>query len=139
MKYFLIFSCLALFRFNAAAQTGSWAIQLNNKTILITKTEEPLKNIRKISKAEWKKNGTLEISFRDDEPLVWWRSFLLNDDMDNELYRKDSVVTIKISLASLRVMFRGKKEIRIYTTIAPRDPRMAIRIRRVHLCTLQLP
>jgi len=79
----------------------------------------------------------LEISFTEDEPDTWWRSFHFNDEQDNELIRKDSVTYFKIPAKELQRIFTGKKEIRIYTTIAPRDPNLAVRIRRVHLCTLR--
>jgi len=67
------------------------------------------------------------------------RSFLLVDESDNEILRADSTLHARISLAELRRLFAGKKQLVIYTTISPLDPNLAIRIRRVHLCTLQLP
>ncbi|MCY7309542.1 MAG: hypothetical protein LH619_02075 [Chitinophagaceae bacterium] len=130
----LLFSTLFL-----AAQSGSWIIRLNNKTILSTRQENAVKNIKKISSAEWKRSGKLEIIFAEDEKNTWMRYFLLVDESDNELVRKDSTTHAKISLAVLRKAFAGKKLIKIYTTISPLDPNIAIRMRRVHLCTLQLP
>ncbi len=129
----LLFSTLLL-----AAQSGSWIIRLNNKTILSTRQENAVKNVKKISSAEWKKSGNLEILFAEDEKNTWMRYFHLVDEMDNELLRKDSITHAKISLAELQKAFAGKKQVKIYTTISPLDPNIAIRMRRVHLCTLQL-
>jgi len=123
----------------AQAQTGSWKIKLNNTLLLSTTHEDEKLNSKKIKLADWKKTGTLEVSFKESEPDFWWRSFLFYDEQDNELYRKDSTTLYKMPLATLRKIFHGKKEIRIYTTVAPKDPNFAVRIRRVHLCTLRLP
>ncbi len=128
---FLLFSVLF-----AVAQSGSWVIKMNSKTVLSTRQEDVVK---KISLADWKKSGKLEIIFAEDEKNTWMRYFQLVDEFDNEILRKDSTTHAKISLAKLRKLFAGKKTIKIYTTISPLDPNIAIRIRRVHLCTLQLP
>jgi hypothetical protein len=123
----------------AAGQSGSWKIKINGKTVLSAATEDETANTRKIKPGEWKKSGNLEIIFTESEPDMWYRSFLFYDKEDNEVLRKDSSSKTKVSLAELRRYFKGKKEIVIYTTIAPQDPNLAIRIRRVHLCTLKLP
>lgn len=123
----------------SGAQTGSWKIKLNNKTVLTTSQESEITNTKKIKAAEWKKPGNLEILFTESEKDTWIRSFLFYDGNDNEILRKDSTDHTKIPLKELKRLFADKKEIIIYTTIAPADPRIAIRMRRVHLCTLKLP
>jgi hypothetical protein len=121
------------------AQKGSWVIRLNNKTILSARQEDVVKNVRTIKAAEWKKSGQFEIAFKEDDKDMWIRSFQFTDEQDNDLLRKDSTVHVRIPLAELRKLLAGKKQLIIYTTISPTDPNLAIRIRRVHLCTLQLP
>ena len=122
-----------------AQQIDSWKIKLNNKVLLATSKENEKTNIKKISSAELKKNGFLEISFKEASPNTWKRSFLFFDKEDNQLLAIDSVTYTKTHIATLRKLFAGKKEIRIYTTVSPLDPNIAVRVRRVHLCTLQLP
>ena len=139
MKKFVLITGLVFSTLLAVAQSGSWRIRINSKTILSTRQEDVAKNVKKISSAEWKKTGNLEILFAEDEKNTWMRYFQLMDESDNEILRKDSTTHAKISLAELRKLFTGKKTIKIYTTISPLDPNIAIRIRRVHLCTLQLP
>ena len=117
----------------------SWKIKLNNKVLLSTSEENETKNVKNFPATEWKKNGYLEITFKDAYPNTWKRSFLFNDEKDEQLLAKDSVTSVKLTIASLRKLFAGKKQIRIYTIIAPLNPDIAIRIRRVHLCTLLLP
>ena len=139
MKKVLVLTSLLLTTVFLQAQNGSWIIKLNNKTILSSHQEDPVKNVRKIKSADWKKSGKLEILFAEDEKNTWMRSFQLVDELDNDILRKDSTTHPSISLVELRKLFAGKKQVRIYTTISPLDPNIAIRIRRVHLCTLQLP
>jgi hypothetical protein len=142
MKYTILISILLLASIFAVAQPqdipDSWKVKLNKKVLLATNHEDEKTNIRKVRRGEWKKNGSLEIAFKEAEPGVWKRFFLFNDEDDNQALRLDSVTYSKISLASLRKLFAGKKEIRIYTTVAPLDPNVAVRIRRIHLCTLRL-
>jgi hypothetical protein len=101
------------------------------------------KHVKKVSRTEWKKNGYLEVTYTMPEPLQegWIRSFYLIDEKGNELMQVDSTHKLKISLKKLRNTFAGKKKIEIYTMGRPTDPEVAmrVRIRRVHLCTLELP
>jgi hypothetical protein len=139
MKKMIIMAGILFHGIFSQAQSGSWKILLNNKTILSTGKEDEKENCKKIKASTWNKSGNLTIEYTEDEPGVWFRSFLFYDKDDNELLRKDSTTRFTISFAALKKLYRDKKEIIIYTTIAPVDPNMAIRIRRVHLCTLRLP
>jgi len=138
MKKVIVLASLLFCLTAIEAQSGSWNIKLNGKLLLSTSKEDEKINCKKVKAAQWSKNGYLEINFTEDEPDTWWRSFLFYDEQDNELLRKDSTTSYKILAKELFKLFSGKKEIRIYTTIAPRDPNLAIRMRRVHLCTLRL-
>lgn len=139
MKFTITIIGLLLLGLEGSAQSGSWKIKLNNKVLLSTNTESENKNARYIKRSDWLKNGFLEINFKETETGVWKRSFLFVDEADNQLLSKDSVTHAKIKITTLRKIFAGKREIRIYTIVAPLDPNLAIRIRRVHLCTLRLP
>jgi len=121
------------------AQETGWKIVLNKKILLSTNTENEIKNVRKISRKEWNKHGNLEVHFINPQPETWIHSVLFYDEKDNEIFSVNDVTGSKTSLDSLRTLFRGKMEVRLYSVVAPRDPNIAIRIRRVHLCTLRLP
>jgi hypothetical protein len=138
MKYLLLLIGLFFSAILTQAQNGSWKIKLNNKVILSANKEDAVKNERKIKQAEWKKPGNLEIIFTEDDLNTWMRYFHFVDEQDNELFRKDSTTSVKVPLSTLRKLFPGKKKIIIYTTISPLEPNLAIRIRRVHLCTIKL-
>jgi hypothetical protein len=140
MKNFLLFTISLLSILTAMAQTGTWKVKMNTKTILSASNEDEVKNKKTIKLTEWKKSGNLEVVFTELEKDIWfYRHILLFDNEDNPLFQKDSTNVVKIPLKTLRKLAAGKKEIHIYTTISPKDPNLAIRIRRVHLCTLRLP
>lgn len=139
MKKIILFSGLLFSVFILQAQTGCWTIKLNNKSILCTRQEDTIKNVITIKQTDWNKSGNLEITFVEDEKDTWMRTFYLVDEFDNEMIRKDSTLHVKVSIAELKKLSTGKKQIKIFTSISPLDPNLAIRMRRVHLCTLQLP
>lgn len=121
----------------------SWKVKLNNKTLVATNDTDDKKYVKKVTSKEWKKNGSLEVSYKREEAIRdgWIRTFYLIDENGNEVIQKDSTDKLKISLKELRKSFAGKKKIEIYTIVRPTDPEVAmrVRIRRVLLCTLELP
>ena len=125
------------------AQPDSWKIKWNKKVILETSKSDEAANIRKIKSADLKKNYVLEILYKESDPKKekqWNRSFLFFDESDNEILRKDNTRNAKITAAELKKLFGNKKKIKIYTIAIPTDPGLAarVRVRRVHLCTLEL-
>jgi len=135
----IVFIISLIFSLNVKSQEVSWKIRLNGKTLVNTNIENEQKNTFRISASEWKKPGKLEISFKETDKGMWKRSVFMNDENDNQLITKDSVTTVSISLQELRKAFKNKKKLIIYTAVSPVNPDIAIRIRRVHLCTLRLP
>lgn len=118
----------------------SWKIKLNNKLILSADKEDEVVNTRKVKLSEWEKNGNLEIRYKETVPdTILWHSFLFFDEKDSQLLSKEKTLFAKIPLAELRELFAGKRKVRIYTIVSPRNPHFAVKIRRVHLCTLELP
>ena len=138
MKKVISIIGLMLAVFVSNAQDGSWTIRMNTKLLFSARAENENANSIKIKSSEWRKNGFLEVSYKENDLNTWIRSFLFFDEEDNQLLNKDSTTYSKITMSSLRKAFAGKKEVRIYTIVAPVDPNIAIRIRRVHLCTLKL-
>jgi hypothetical protein len=141
MKQLLVLLSFFGISLAGTAQTNSWKIKLHKKLILSTGVESETKNVRKVKADDWKKTGFLEINFTEADPNPeWYRSYIFTDKDDAELLRIDSVTNPKIALTQLRQLFRTKTQIRILTLITPRDPNVAmtVRLRRVHLCTLQI-
>jgi len=136
-KYFAIITLLML-TFFAGAQ-DSWKISLNKKTLLISNESNELVNIKKINSADWKKNGYLEVSYKETTPGAWLHSLQFTDESGNQLLVKDSTMTAKIPIAALRKLYAGKKQLKIYMVINPPNPMMMVPSRMLHLGTLRLP
>lgn len=138
MKNFVTIITLLMTTLFAEAQ-NSWKISLNKKTVLTSSESNELLNIKKISLADWKKNGYLEVSYKETTPSTWLHSLQFTDELGNQLMLKDSVIAAKIPIAVLRKLFAGKKELKIYMLINPPNPMMMAPSRMIHLVTLRLP
>ncbi len=122
-----------------SAGQSNWKISLNKKTLLVSSASNELLNIKKIKSTEWKKNGYLEVSFKETTPSNWLHSLQFTDESGNPLLVKDSTTTAKIPIAVLRKLFAGKKQLNIYMLINPPNPMMMAPSRMIHLGTLRLP
>jgi hypothetical protein len=136
-KAILILSMVAI-AFSGNAQ-GKWQIKMNKKVILTASAANDSANTKKIKQTEWKANGFLEVSYTETQSSSWHHSLHFADEAGNDLLVKDSTQTAKISLASLRKLFAGKKTIKIYLTISPPNPMMMAPSRMVTLAILKLP
>ena len=138
LYWILIFFFSTMF---ANAQ-NSWKIKLNGKLVLAATAEDEAKNISKIKKTELNTKGSLDVLYKTSKPSAEWiRSLMFYGETDNEVFRKDSVTaTTQIKLTKIKELFGAGKKIRIYTISIPADPNLAarVRVRRVHLCTLEL-
>jgi len=125
----------------ANAQPDSWKIY-HNKKLLLTGTEEnETKNIVKIKRSEFNKGGQLSIEYIAATPnKEWTRTIMIVDDKDSTLYERSGITALKLTNAKLKKLSSKKTRIKIYTRAMPKDPAKAalVRIRKVHLCTLEL-
>jgi len=144
-RLFLLFSFSFIYILSQSqpVKADSWKIKWNKKTILESSKENEAANTKKIKQAELKKNYSLEISYKESDTQkekAWKRSFIFFDEADKELLRKDNTRSTKLTAAELKKLFGDKKKIKIYTIAIPSDPDLAarVRVRRVHLCTLEL-
>ena len=138
MKSFVIIFSLLITTLVANAQ-DTWKISLNKVTVLTGKESNELLNTKKIKSADWKKNGYLEVSYKETTPSNWLHSLQFTDETGNQLLVKDGVTTAKIPIATLRKLYAGKKQVKIYMVINPPNPMMAAPSRMLHLGTLRLP
>ena len=138
MKFPILIMSLLLSSFFPEAQ-DSWRIVLNGKLVLSSHESNETVNVKLIKSSEWKKNGYLEVSYKEIQPSGWHLSMQFDDENGINLFMKDGVKTAKVSISSLRKLFRGKKQLKIYIVISPPDPMMAAPTRRIHLGTLKLP
>ena len=117
----------------------SWKISLNNGTVLTSSKSDEIINIIKIKSSEWKKNGYLEVTYKETTPSNWLHSMQFTDEQGNPLLTKDSTLTAKIPIATLRKLFTRKKQLKIYMVLSPPNPMMMAPSRMIHLVTLRLP
>ncbi len=132
-----------LFCTMAAAAQDNWKIKLNGKLLLTSSAEDRNANSKKIKASELNSDtGTLDVLYKETKPQAGWKRLLtFVDENDHEQLRKDSVIAqTRVKAATLKELFAGKKKISIYTFSLPTDPELAarVRVRRVHLCTLEL-
>jgi hypothetical protein len=139
MKY--LFSALMMLMMNGfiKAQQTSWRIVVNNKTIISAHVSDESINIKPLKATDWKKTGYLEVNYKDQPESNWKHSLRFTDEQGVELLVKDNAKSAKITLSSLRKLFAGKKQLKVYIVIAPPNPMMAAPVRMVHLGTLKLP
>lgn len=122
----------------------SWTIKWNDKALLTAENENETGNIVTINRVDLEqKQYSLEIIYTEaskEEAKAWKRSISLFNEKDREILRKDSTRYLKINAANLKSLFDGNNQLKIYTMASPTDPALAarVRVRRVHLCTLEL-
>ncbi len=138
MKLFYLFLASFFISLSTLAQPG-WKVMLNGKTVLNTTVEDEAKNTVRIKKADLKKKKGLFLIYTEETKKNWEREMVLFDENDRELTRRKGT-QLTISNAALQSFFKNSKKLGIYTLAFPADPKLkaAIRIRRVHLCTLIL-
>jgi hypothetical protein len=140
MKSILLVA-LSMFGFAFIAQkSDSWKVYLN-KTLLLNATEEnETKNVLQVKRRSLSKQGEFEIKYQEVIPNNdWIRTFAIFDG-DTSILQIVSPRDFKISNAKLRKLVSGKSKVKLYTWSLPKNPALAstIRIRRIHLCTLEL-
>ncbi|HWR31958.1 MAG TPA: hypothetical protein VN451_00415 [Chitinophagaceae bacterium] len=137
MKNFIAIFALSMSALFTSAQ-DSWKISLNKVTVITSSESNELTNIKMIKSTEWKKNGYLEVIYKETNPSNWIHSFQFSDELGNPLLVKDSTTSAKIPTPALRKLFSGKKQVKIYMIINPPNPMMMAPSRIIHLGTLKL-
>ena len=141
MKSLFFFIPTLFLAISVHGQSDSWKIYHNKKLLLTTSEESESKNVVTIKFADLQKAGQLSIMFVDRIlNKDWRRNIAILDEKDSTLYEQMGVHGVRIANSRLKKMSAGKTRIKIYTWSLPKDPNKAalVRIRRVHLCTLEL-
>jgi cytoskeletal protein RodZ len=145
MKKWVLFPGFIIVSLFAFAQDGvSWSIQHNKKKIFSASEENVHKNVISIKRADLKSTYNFIVSYSEMKTTphrnTWIRTIGIYTEADKELYRKDTG-TVKLPDTQLKKMLlENNNTIKIYTWALPKDPKEAarVRIRRVHLCTIEL-
>ena len=132
MKTVFVF-LLAFFFTNNASTQERWTVQLNSTVLLTANTEDTAANV--ISLRELKK-GSLIVTYTSGKVQnERKRRVLIYNAADEELYSKESF-SISIPVASLKKWKAVSPQISIYTVPVLDEQGAAVRLRRVHLCTI---
>ena len=131
---------LLLFTFFIGAPAfaqNHWKVVVNDRTVLSTASEEEVKNVVVITAAELRKRNDLTIVYNERRKAGRERFMALYDDKDSVVMQQKGGL-FKLSNAALASLFKQSKKLKLYTWALPTDPKRkaAIRVRRVHLCTL---
>ncbi len=137
MKRSLV-SLLSLFMcISASAQTASWKV-IHNGTVKLQAKAEDARNMITLTKSELEKTGFLWINYSDKSTARGWkRNIVITDEKDVEIFKRSGSLC-KVGNSFLRDINKKANTLKIYTWALPSDPIEAakVRVRRVHLCTL---
>jgi hypothetical protein len=132
----LIFALLAtfIFTFTSMAQ-DRWTVQINSKTLLTANEEDTAKNVVKSGDL---KKGSLIVTYHpgkvDNERK---RRIMIYDINDQELYSK-AAHSITVPVANLKKWRLTSPQIKVYTIPVLGEEGANVRLRRVHLATINL-
>lgn len=137
---FLLFISISIMSLTSDAQTGNnCTISHNSKKVLTVTKEDAVKNKITIKSADLKKTGSLVIAFPVSKTKSEWkRNLMIYDTTDNVLLTKEDVTGLTLTNTELAALLAGKKQFSIFTASIPRDPKKAaaVRVRRIHVCTV---
>ena len=138
----LLKSFLMLLPFLAPASLDeggdSWSVTLNGKKVFNTSKENETKNVLAIKSASLKNTNNFIIAYKEQPPVKDWERFISLETTDATL-KEIKGKELRLTNASLQSLFKKSRIIKVYSWSLPKDPEMRkrVRIRRVHLLTLQ--
>lgn len=134
MKRVLVFIAIVFAGISARAQ-DHWTIQLNSDLLLTANQEDSLHNVARIDDI---KKGSLIVTYRPEKiDNALSRMIAIYDDMDRELYMKETLI-LTLPTDKLKEWEDQTQKIRVYTWPVSKSPNIAIKVRRVHLATIEL-
>jgi hypothetical protein len=139
MKFFSLL-LIGFFISVAAPAQGSWKVCLNKKTVLKASAENEEKNIIYINAADLANKNDFVVDYTEQKKKNdWGRTIMIYDENDHEVIQQKGT-KFELSNADLQAFCKQSKTLKIYTWALPTDPKLkaAVRVRRVHLCTLIL-
>ena len=137
ISFFLLFVFVSLVSF---AQ-DTWSVFHNKIEILNTGKSDPVQNIVPVTQADLNQPGFFLINYRENKSQKnWIRHLAVYDGAENILMEKKGDTALRLSNETLNDWFAKSSIIKIFTWTLPADPELAarIRVRRLHLCTIEL-
>ena len=144
-RVILLMSLLLLKGFFSNAQEGAnWKIVLNKKAILTASGQEDThKNKLQLKKSDLANNNIFKIEYNEPKNSTtkgWVRTIVIMDTTSAVVVQQDSVSLLQLYNKDLMKLLWSRQKVNVYTWVKPLDPGMAaaIRIRRFHLCSIEL-
>ena len=132
MKIFFFFLIVVISGSTAFAQER-WTVALNSKVLLTAKTEDTSANVVAVTDL---KKGALIVTYVPGQVKgERKRRLMVYDTNDNELYSKEAF-SISVPVASLKKWKFNSSQLKIYTLPVLGEAGANVRLRRVHLCTI---
>jgi hypothetical protein len=132
MKPVFIFALILISALVGKAQER-WTVQLNSKVLLTAKTEDEAANVTAVK--DLKKGALLVTYIPAKVQNERKRRLMVYDVNDNELYSKEAF-SISVPVASLKKWKKASPQIKVYTIPVLGEAGATVRLRRVHLCTI---
>ena len=134
MKTIFLTLMAAMIGLHASAQER-WTVELNSKTLLTAKTEDTAANTIGVNDL---KKGSLIVTYVPGQVEGQRkRKLMVYDAGDNELYSKENL-SLVIPVKTLKKWRKTSSRIKIYTIPVLGESGAMVRLRRIHLCTIQL-
>ena len=135
------FLLLLVFVVLMTSAQDSWKVYHNKIEKLNTGKSDPVQNVIPIKQSDLNVPGFFVVSYIEEKPQTnWIRYFGMYDGAENMLMQKKGETMLKMSNGTLKNLLAKNSVIKIFTWALPADPKQAarIRVRRVHLCTVEL-
>jgi hypothetical protein len=134
MKQVFLFLLMVSLGFAGKGQ-DRWTVLLNSKTLLTANGEDTMKNVARINDL---KKGSLIVTYHPGKVTnERKRRIMIFDAADQELYSKEAY-NIAVPVASIKKWRLTTPVIRVYTIPVLGEAGANVRLRRVHLATLNL-
>jgi hypothetical protein len=133
----IAFMLLTFLSIATRAQSDSWVIIHNGRVLLQATGENSGKNVVTIRRSDLNKTDYLIVKYSGVTAKGWVRTIYLAGEKDEEMARHSGNI-FRIADSSLKAIFKNRSRVVLYTYTMPADPKLkaAVRIRRIHLCTI---
>ena len=134
MKIIFLLLATLFFTFTSMAQ-DRWTVQLNSKTLLTANEENTAKNV--VKSGDLKKGSLIVTYYPGKVENERKRRIMIFDSNDQELYSKEAH-SIVVPVANLKKWRLTSPQISVYTMPVLGEEGANVRLRRVHLATINL-
>ena len=137
ISFHLLFIIISVMSF---AQ-DSWKVHHNKIEVLNTSTSDPVQNVITLKQADLIAHGDFVVNYNEDKLQKNWIRYMgVYDGAENMVVQIKGATILKLPNKTLKDLLAMNSILKIFTWTLPTDPELAarIRVRRLHLCTIEL-